>query len=162
MMVLAGAGAQKAGLLSPEQTLQMATVPATDALVLTPAQADAEALAAPSVVPSAADFAPERYTERTGVVRQTGEASYYGNEFAGRPTANGETFDPEAMTAAHRTLPLGSVVRVTNTANGESVVVRVNDRGPYAKERVLDVSHAAARVLGMEHTGTANVRVEVL
>ena len=66
------------------------------------------------------------------------------------------------LTAAHKTLPLGSVIRVTNTQNGQSVVLRVNDRGPYAHGRVLDVSHEAAKVLGMEHSGTASVRIEVL
>lgn len=92
----------------------------------------------------------------------TGEASYYGKEFAGRPTANGETFNPSEMTAAHRTLPFGTKVRVTNVRNGKSIVVRINDRGPYAKNRLIDVSKGAAQKLGMIASGTARVRLEVI
>lgn len=91
-----------------------------------------------------------------------GVASFYGPGLAGHLTANGERFDPEAMTAAHRTLPFGSRVRVTNLDNGRSVVVRINDRGPYAHERVIDVSLAAARRLEMVHRGVAHVRLEIL
>lgn len=91
-----------------------------------------------------------------------GMASYYGADFAGRPTASGERFDPSDLTAAHRTLPFGTRVRVTNLDNGRSVVVRVNDRGPYARGRILDVSVAAARALDMLHRGTARVRLEIL
>jgi hypothetical protein len=91
-----------------------------------------------------------------------GGASYYGDELAGNPTASGERFDPEKLTAAHRTLPLGSRVRVTNTRNGESVVVRVNDRGPFHGNRVIDLSKAAAREIGMLGRGTAPVRIELL
>lgn len=92
----------------------------------------------------------------------TGEASYYGAGFAGRPTANGERFDPSQMTAAHRTLPFGSKVRVTNTRNGRSVVVRVNDRGPYAHNRVIDLSHGAAERIGMVQSGTADVKLDLI
>ncbi len=92
----------------------------------------------------------------------TGEASYYGPGFAGRPTANGETFNPAEMTAAHRTLPFGTKLLVTNRANGKSVVVRVNDRGPYAGNRILDLSKGAAQRIGMISSGTANVDVAVL
>ncbi|KPP92881.1 septal ring lytic transglycosylase RlpA family protein [Erythrobacter sp. HL-111] len=88
-----------------------------------------------------------------------GAASYYGNELAGNPTASGELFDPEQLTAAHRTLPLGSKVRVTNPANGESVVVRINDRGPFHGNRVIDLSFAAAREIGLLRTGVAQVRM---
>jgi rare lipoprotein A len=91
-----------------------------------------------------------------------GVASYYGAYFAGRETANGETFDPWAMTAAHRLLPLGTVLRVTNLDNGREVEVRVNDRGPYRHDRIIDVSHGAARRLGFEGSGVARVRLEVL
>lgn len=97
-----------------------------------------------------------------GETAGSGEASYYGDELRGRPTASGEAFDPGAYTAAHRTLPLGSRVRVTNLANGESVVVRVNDRGPFSGHRVLDVSKQAARELGMLGRGTAPVRLELV
>lgn len=91
-----------------------------------------------------------------------GMASWYGYDWAGRKTANGERFNPEAMTAAHRSLPMGTRVRVTNTHNGRSVVVRINDRGPYIGGRVIDLSVGAARVLGMVSRGVAAVRIEVL
>lgn len=99
--------------------------------------------------------------------RRTGVASYYGGEargvdFHGRPTANGEIYDMHALTAAHPTLPLPSLVSVTNLENGRSVVLRVNDRGPFMHGRLIDVSRRAAQDLGFEHKGTASVRVEVL
>ena len=93
---------------------------------------------------------------------QEGIASYYGDAFQGRPTASGETFDKNLLTAAHRTLPLGTRARVTNLENGKSVEVRVNDRGPFAKARVIDLSEAAARKIGMIENGTARVRIEIL
>src|SRR3546814_11559044 len=86
------------------------------------------------------------------------DLSYYGNELAGNRTANGERFDPGQLTAAHRTLPFGSMVRVTNMSNGDSVVVRINDRGPFSRGRVIDVSHAAAREIGLQRSGTARVK----
>jgi rare lipoprotein A len=91
-----------------------------------------------------------------------GEASYYGNELAGNRTASGERFNPRALTAAHRTLPLGSKLRVTNQANGRSVIVRINDRGPFAKSRLIDVSYAAAQQINMIRAGKARVRLELL
>jgi rare lipoprotein A len=91
-----------------------------------------------------------------------GVASYYAAEHDGRRTASGEVFDMRAMTAAHRTLPFGTRVRVTNLENGRHAVVRINDRGPFGKGRILDVSYAAARALGFVGRGTARVRVEVL
>ncbi|MFP3563906.1 septal ring lytic transglycosylase RlpA family protein [Paraburkholderia sp. SIMBA_030] len=94
--------------------------------------------------------------------RETGRASWYGRGFHGRRTANGERYDMHALTAAHRTLPLGSYVRVTNPATSRSVVVRINDRGPYARGRVIDLSLAAANVLNMRHAGTARVKIEGL
>ncbi len=89
----------------------------------------------------------------------SGEASYYGNELAGNPTASGEIFDPSRLTAAHRTLPLGSKVRVTNPTNGKSVVVRINDRGPYHGNRVIDLSTAAASAIGLIRSGTGRVNL---
>ena len=91
-----------------------------------------------------------------------GEASYYGSELAGNPTASGESFDPERLTAAHRTLPLGSKVRVTNARNGETVVVRINDRGPYHGNRVIDLSRAAARTIGLIRSGTGRVNLALI
>lgn len=97
-----------------------------------------------------------------GTEMGSGMASYYGDELAGNRTANGERFDPDALTAAHRTLAFGSRVRVTNMANGKSVVVRINDRGPFGRGRVIDVSHAAAREIGMHRSGTAKVSMTLL
>jgi len=91
-----------------------------------------------------------------------GRITYYAKKFAGRPTASGERFDPAAMTMAHRTLPLGTRVLVTNLANSRSVTVRVNDRGPHIGSRIGDVTPAAARVLGMTGAGIADARLEVL
>lgn len=91
-----------------------------------------------------------------------GEASYYGNELAGNRTANGERFNPQAMTAAHRSLPMGTRLRVTNLANGRSVVVRINDRGPFVGRRIIDVSLGAARQINMVRSGKAQVRLEIL
>lgn len=93
---------------------------------------------------------------------ETGTASWYGPGFHGRVTANGEIFDKEAMTAAHRTLPFGTLVKVRNLDNGREAVLRINDRGPFARGRILDVSEAGARALGMIESGTARIRIEVL
>ena len=90
---------------------------------------------------------------------EEGTASYYSTEFRGRLTASGERFDPEHLTAAHRTLRFGTCLVVQNLLNGASVQVRVNDRGPYARNRIIDVSLAAARRLGMLGPGTARVRL---
>ena len=92
----------------------------------------------------------------------TGLASYYGAELCGNRTASGERFDPNAMTAAHRTLSFGTRVAVTNLANGQEVVVRVNDRGPWSKSRIIDISYAAAKQIGMHRSGTAKVKLERL
>jgi rare lipoprotein A len=94
--------------------------------------------------------------------REVGIASYYAHEHQGRTTSSGERFDIHEMTAAHRTLPFGTRVRVTNLDNGRSVVVRINDRGPWKKGRILDVSYDAARELHMIGPGTARVRLDVL
>ena len=104
------------------------------------------------------------YPKRDLTYDNTGLASWYGEETAilGRPTANGEVFDPKVVTAAHKTLPLPSVVRVTNLDNGKSLVVRVNDRGPFAKGRIIDLSHEGARLLGFVEKGIAKVRVQIL
>jgi rare lipoprotein A len=93
---------------------------------------------------------------------ETGIASWYGEAFHGKDTANGETFDLNAMTAAHRTLPLPTIVEVTNLDNGRSLQVRVNDRGPYARGRIIDLSRRSAQLLGFEAPGTAKVRVRIL
>jgi len=92
---------------------------------------------------------------------QVGNASWYGKSFHGRATASGEDFDMFELTAAHRQLPLGSFVRVTNLHNGKSVVVRVNDRGPFVKGRILDLSYGAARMLDF-HRGVERVRLDLV
>jgi hypothetical protein len=104
----------------------------------------------------------QQTTQAQTIDRSEGVASWYGAEFAGRPTANGEIYDPSQMTAAHRTLPFGTFIRVTNVKNGLSTVVRINDRGPFIKGRIIDVSRAAAEVLGMVGSGTAQVRLELI
>ena len=93
---------------------------------------------------------------------ETGLASWYGRRFHGKLTASGEIFNQEKFTAAHRTFPWGSRVKVTNLANGKSVEVRINDRGPFGQGRIIDVSRAAARVLGMVGSGITTVRIEWL
>lgn len=97
--------------------------------------------------------------KHAGSVIATGMASFYGARFAGRKTASGEIFRPSMMTAAHRTLRFGTKLRVTNLRNGKSVIVRINDRGPFAKRRIIDLSKAAARKIGMVQSGTARVRL---
>lgn len=127
-------------------------------LVASAAAQDSDAAAIPAAAASAIPV--------TDIVEETeidgGIASYYGNELAGNRTANGERFDPGQLTAAHRTLPFGSMVRVTNMSNGDSVIVRINDRGPFSRGRVIDVSHAAAREIGMQRSGTARVKLVLL
>lgn len=93
---------------------------------------------------------------------ETGIASWYGEKFHGKGTANGEIFDMNTVTAAHKTLPLPSLVRITNLENGRSIIVRVNDRGPYVNNRIIDVSRRTAQLLGFERKGTARVRVRIL
>jgi peptidoglycan lytic transglycosylase len=91
---------------------------------------------------------------------QTGKASWYGPQHQGKRTASGEIFDRALFTAAHPTLPFGTKVKVTNLANGKSVEVKINDRGPFTKDRIIDLSQAAANALEMTQTGTATVRIE--
>lgn len=93
---------------------------------------------------------------------QVGVASYYGVEFHGRPTASGEIYNMNALTAAHPTLPMGTLVKVTNLANNKSVIVRINDRGPFKKNRIIDVSYEAAKQLGFLNDGTALVKIELI
>ena len=106
-----------------------------------------------SAVPTAASAGSKSFS---------GGASYYGKQFHGRRTANGESFNMNSMTAAHKTLPFGTKVKVTNRSNGKSVVVRINDRGPYVGGRVIDLSRAAAAKIGMLNSGTARVSLAIL
>lgn len=102
------------------------------------------------------------YPQEDYAYDETGIASWYGPGFHAKTTANGETFDQNDVTAAHRTLPMPSLVRVTNLDNGRVLVVRVNDRGPYAQGRIIDLSRRSAQLLGIENKGTAHVRVQIL
>jgi rare lipoprotein A len=132
--------------------------PATSAAMieLVPIQPAAD-ITAPAAEPFvAAPSAPQE----TALGR--GSASYYAAKFHGRRTASGEAFDNRAMTAAHRTLPFGSLVRVTNPASGASVVVRINDRGPFTRGRMIDVSRAAAEQLGLIAPGHATVELALV
>ena len=106
-------------------------------------------------------IAPERFRPEP-VETQTGKASFYGGRWAGRKTANGEIYRPETMTAAHKSLPFGTFVKVTNMRNGSSAIVRINNRGPYVKGRIIDLSVAAARDLKMVNSGVVPIRLEVL
>ncbi len=110
--------------------------------------------------PPETEQAPPATSQPT--MMETGVASWYGPKFHGKLTASGEVFNQEKFTAAHQTLPWGSRVKVTNLANGKSVDVRINDRGPFGKGRIIDLSRAAARALGMVGQGITTVRVEWL
>lgn len=123
-----------------------------------PSAAVAATMPAGDIVPFADPMAPRPSEPTPAAV----EASYYGKGFAGKPTANGETFNPGDMTAAHRTLPFGTVVRVTDAVTGKSVEVRINDRGPFHGNREIDLSEGAARKLGMIGAGTAKVVIETV
>ncbi len=104
----------------------------------------------------------KKYKNKTRSNIQSGVASYYADKFHGRKTSNGETYNMNAFTAAHPTLPFGTRVTVTNVKNSKSVTLRINDRGPFVKNRIIDVSLAAAKQLDMLGTGTAEVTIEVL
>lgn len=130
---------------------------AAAALTLAVAGCGAGGHAAPPVPP-----APPPSAGAGDAGAERGIASYYASRFHGRRTASGERYDEEALTAAHPRLPFGTRVRITNLANDRSVVVRVNDRGPFRDGRVIDVSRRAARELGFVRDGIADVRIEVL
>jgi rare lipoprotein A len=121
---------------------------------------DAGRPAPPPQPMAATETAPA--TEWSAGLAHRGQASWYGSDFQGSPTASGEPFNMNALTAAHRTLPLGSYARVKNLDNGRSVVVRINDRGPHARRREIDLSYAAAREIEMVAAGTAPVEVAPL
>ncbi len=113
-----------------------------------------------TVLAASVSCARLNYLPETG--SQTGLASWYGPDFHGKLTSNKEIYDMYDMTAAHRTLPFGTQVMVTNIENGRAATVRINDRGPFVGDRIIDLSYAAARVLGMVGPGTARVRLDVL
>lgn len=101
-------------------------------------------------------------TDMAAQWRETGEASYYADKFHGRPTASGEKYNKNDLTAAHRTLPIGSIVRVTRLDNEKQIEVRINDCGPHKKDRIIDLSKAAAKKVGLLHDGVAQVRVDLV
>jgi rare lipoprotein A len=106
---------------------------------------------------------PSRTADKPGTgasLTFTGLASYYGKEFHGRKTASGEPYNMHALTAAHRTLPFGTIVKVTNAANGKHVQVRINDRGPFIADRIIDLSYASAKAIGMLSVG--QVRIDIV
>ena len=119
--------------------------------------AQAQTASAPAAAPAAASAAPA-----AGADASEGKLAWYGRKFAGRKTASGQRFNPDALTMAHKTLPFGTQVRVTNLKNQRSVVLRVNDRGPTQADRIGDVSLAAARRLGMLRAGVIDARIEVV
>jgi rare lipoprotein A len=136
-------------------TLALALAPTF--ITLTHAQsASAPAAAAPAAAPAPASAAPATAEASEGKI------AYYGRKFAGRKTASGERFNPDAMTMAHKSLPFGTMVRVTNLKTQQSVVVRVNDRGPSSADRIGDVSLAAASKLRMLRSGVVEARLEVV
>ena len=128
---------------------------------LAPEPVQAVAPKAPVVVKPPV-VAPPKPAKTLVVSTSTGEASWYGPGFFGNRTANGEVFRPGTMTAAHRTLPFGTKVKVTNLRNGKETIVRINDRGPFSGHRVIDIAHGAAQHLGLVSSGIAQVRLEVL
>lgn len=129
------------------------------------AKSSADAVRKSSAVAKSVTYTVRGKTYRTLSTAENfseqGEASWYGPGFHGKKTASGEIYDMHAMTAAHKELPLGSTVKVTNLENGKSVVVRINDRGPFHGDRIIDLSKAAAQALDVVHSGVAEVSVEV-
>jgi len=116
----------------------------------------------PATTPAATLVAVARNAATPSITEEHGIASWYGPGFAGRLTANGEVFDPSQLTAAHKELPFNTLVTVHNLENGRSVVVRINDRGPFKPGRIIDLSRAGAEAVGMIGSGTAQVRLEVM
>ena len=111
--------------------------------------------------PAPAQPAVKKSAPVQGKLPQTGDASWYGAQHQGKQTASGTIFDQARLTAAHPSLPFGSKIKVTNLSNGKSVEVEINDRGPFAENRIIDLSQAAARALGMVESGTTTVRLEL-
>ena len=156
LMVLAA----PAGTLAGEGATHAPAAPFETAFAPLPAP-----ITAVPTPPGAVDldtFVPPVEEEPSATPLGSGHASYYGRRFHGRSTASGERFDMHALTAAHRTLPFGSLVRVTNPHNGRSVTVRINDRGPFVRGRTIDLSRAAATQIGIVARGHGQVELELL
>jgi rare lipoprotein A len=148
-------------VLSAQVFAQSAPAPAAATVPATPAAAPAAAVA-PATAPATAPKAAVAPKAASGDHALEGKLAHYGAKFRGRKTASGERFNPDAMTMAHRTLPFGSMVKVTNNKNKRSVVVRVTDRGPSTPDRIADVTTAAARKLGMIKSGVVDAKLEVV
>ena len=155
-LLLTGCGSRRAARVSVPPAPSSGTTEAAQ-----PAAAPAPAVVA-TVPPPAIAKPPATPAITRPVYTETGVASWYGPSFHSRHTSNGEIYDMNSLTAAHRTLPFNSLVRVTNVGSGQSVVVRVTDRGPFVAGRVIDLSRAAAKQIDIERPGTARVQLEVL
>ena len=156
-------------LAQPLDPFSSASVTETDPDGAKAEEVESDAVASPETPTEDTAVAPQPVQPPAPPIPQprvisvsTGEASWYGPGFYGNRTANGEVFRPGTLTAAHRTLPFGTKVRVTNLWNGRSTVVRINDRGPFIGHRVIDLAHGAANKLGLVASGIAQVRLEVL
>ncbi|WP_031357029.1 septal ring lytic transglycosylase RlpA family protein [Caballeronia sordidicola] len=161
-------GSDQASALKTGSQLTIANPDRSPTRVAAPLAYDSQLNALPSsasnssVTSSLANAEPITAGPDVSDFEQQGRASWYGRGFHGRKTASGERYDMHALTAAHRTLPLASWVRVTNESNHKTVVVKINDRGPYARGRVIDLSYAAAAILGMRGAGVGKVKIEGL
>ena len=174
-VLMALISSQGCGIISdaPNRAVSTRGVSPSESQIGNPSSDTPPMHASPSEIPPIDTVSPPRETEQAPPIAsipapsqptmmETGMASWYGPKFHGKLTASGEVFNQEKLTAAHRTLPWGSRVKVTNLDNGKSVDVRINDRGPFGKGRIIDVSRAAARALGMVGRGITTVRVEWL
>ena len=150
-----------AALVSSHALAQAPAAPAQSPAAAPPAAAPSPAAATPPAIAPAAVAAPATAAPAAGAVEK-GKVAWYGRKFAGRRTASGEAYNPDALTMAHKSLPFGTKVKVTNPANKKSVVLRVNDRGPTQADRVGDVSLAGAQRLGMVRSGVIDAELEVV
>ena len=148
-----------AALVAATSTAIAQTAPAPAAVTPPPAAAPA---APPAAAPAAAPAPAPKAAVAPSTGTEQGKLAWYGSKFAGRKTASGQRYDPNALTMAHKTLPFGTRVKVTNVANKRSVEVTVNDRGPKQADRIGDVSHAAAKRLGMVRAGVIDAEVTVV
>lgn len=151
MLVAPASSAVAESKLAPAKAAE-ATAPAPAAVIATPA-----ATAPVAAIPQALEQEAQEFEAIKG-----GTASFYGRELRGNRTASGERFNPDDLTAAHPSLPFGTMLRVTNPRNGDSVMVRVNDRGPFHSNRVIDLSEAAAKEIGIARMGSGKVELAVL
>lgn len=156
LLLIAGCGHKKQAVYAPPPPPPPAIHPPATAATQTPAPP-----AAGTAAPSEETVDEAFVASHTPIYTETGTASWYGPPYHNRRGANGQIFDQNAMSAAHRTLPMGSLIRVTNLQTGQSAVMRITDRGPFVADRVLDLSVASAKVVGVWRPGTARVRIDV-